>query len=92
MLKTKYKFKVITIEHDAYANGDIFRNNQRNMLIKAGYKMLFGDIYPNYPEKWIVDKAYFEDWWINPDYINISMEYEKLSASQAMILLRNNLV
>lgn len=92
LLKTKFKFKVITIEHDLYINGDEFRNNQREILNKSGYRMLFGDVYPDYPEKWIINKAYFEDWWVNPEFIRSCSLYEKISASEAMILLRNNLV
>jgi len=61
----KYKFGVITYEHDFY--NDItgsYREKSRKLLKEKGYKLICGNIscYQNkYP---------FEDWWIHPDIIN----------------------
>jgi len=61
-----YKFKVITIEHDSYLNGDKEKDEQRKILKDKGYHLLFGDIFVemNGFEK---NKS-FEDWWINSDF------------------------
>lgn len=59
----KYKFKVITIEHDAYRLGDSYRTQQRDFLFSLGYELAIGNVFieqngyePNSP---------FEDWWVN---------------------------
>jgi hypothetical protein len=61
-----YEFKVITIEHDWYQFEDrlIYRAGQREILESLGYERLVSDVYLNNHE-------YFEDWWINPKYINV---------------------
>lgn len=61
-----YKFKIITIEHDLYLNGEKDRNEQRKILISKGYHLLFGDVYVEMAN---FDKEKpFEDWWINPEF------------------------
>lgn len=64
----KYEFKIITIEHDSYRFTDVPRNVQRKILKNAGYHLLCGDLTcpPLY------EGQYFEDWWINPKYIEIN--------------------
>jgi arginyl-tRNA synthetase len=64
---TKHEYKVITIEHDWYQLEDrlIYREEQREILEGLGYKRLASDVYLN-------DHEYFEDWWINPKYIDIN--------------------
>lgn len=58
------EFKVITIEHDVYAiREEIERTPQRELLTKLGYILYKADVeFGGKP---------FEDWWINPKYINI---------------------
>jgi hypothetical protein len=51
-------FKVITIEHDAYRYGDIFRKKERTILSSLGYLLLC----PNVSFSGLT----FEDWWIHP--------------------------
>ena len=61
----KYKFGVITYEHDFY--NDItgtYREKSRRFLKNKGYKLIAGNISP------YTDKYPFEDWWIHPDLIN----------------------
>ena len=61
-----YSFKVITIEHDFYINGDKYRSRQRKILKENGYILLCADVLvplshdtkPNWS---------FEDWWIHKD-------------------------
>lgn len=58
IIKTNYEFKILTIEHDAYAgnvNSDMIP--QRALLSNAGYKM-------------VRQCDIIEDFWINPKYIN----------------------
>jgi hypothetical protein len=61
----KYRFKVITIEHDAYLYGDQYREEQRNILTSHGYFLLCSNVYveqPGFEGK----ECPFEDWWIHP--------------------------
>lgn len=55
----QYTFKVITIEHDFYHFGEIYREKEREILTSFGYQLLCPDVsYPNVGS--------FEDWWIHP--------------------------
>lgn len=61
----EYRFKVITIEHDAYFFGDEYRDPQRNILTSHGYLLVCSNVYveqPGYEGK----ECPFEDWWIDP--------------------------
>jgi len=61
----EYRFKVITIEHDAYVFGDEYRNPQRNILTSHGYFLVCSNVYVEQPG--YEGKEYpFEDWWIDP--------------------------
>jgi hypothetical protein len=51
-------FKVITIEHDFYKYGDLYRNKERQILRSWGYHLLCSDIS--------CVGLTFEDWWIHP--------------------------
>ena len=66
ILKTKYSFKVITIEHDSYLGNDYVIKEkipQRELLKQNGYILLCGDVaqkkHPN---------LYYEDWWVNSNF------------------------
>ena len=70
----KYKFGVITYEHDFYNdNTGSYREKSRRFLKDKGYKLIAGNISP------YSDKCPFEDWWIHPDLIdeNIWKLFEK---------------
>lgn len=54
----KYLFKIITIEHDFYVFGDIYREKEREVLSSLGYHLLCADVLH-------VGRD-FEDWWIHP--------------------------
>jgi hypothetical protein len=61
----EYRFKVITIEHDAYLYGDKYREQQRNLLNSHGYFLICSNVYVEqygYEDK----ECPFEDWWIDP--------------------------
>lgn len=60
----KYKFAVITYEHDYYADETkSYREKSRQFLTNQGYIMVVGNIAPD-------KNSAFEDWWIHPDLIN----------------------
>ena len=60
----KYKFRVITYEHDHYVDMTrSYRDKSRRYLKNMGYTLLFNDIAPN-------DGCSFEDWWIKQDLID----------------------
>lgn len=68
IMESNYKFKIITIEHDAYL-GDAFEQNekipQRKLLESKGYKLICGDIsHSKHPD------LFFEDWWVNPEFFD----------------------
>lgn len=59
------KYRCITIEHDAYRFGDIYKTAQRNVLLNNGYE--------------IVITTAAEDWYVYPNLI--SSEYYSLIKS-----------
>lgn len=68
----KYRFRVITIEHDAYLYGDKYRERQRSILNSYGYLLLCSNVYveqSGYEGK----ECPFEDWWIDPLEFDIQM-------------------
>jgi hypothetical protein len=59
-----YTFKVITIEHDYYRFGDLYRLEERQFLESCGYHLLCPDVK---------NGGYsFEDWWIHPSFFSTS--------------------
>ena len=60
----EYKFKVITIEHDGYLHGDIYRKEQRNILNSLGYFLLCSNVYVE-QDGFYGKQCPFEDWWID---------------------------
>ena len=60
----KYKFSVITFEHDRYCNSNETREQSRNIFKKYGYEMVFEDISNG--------KKAFEDWYIHPSCVNMN--------------------
>lgn len=52
-----YKFKCITLEHDAYHRGISIRNKQREFLQDLGYEI-------------IASLDMYEDWYIHPEYVD----------------------
>lgn len=57
----KYKFRVITIEHDFYIHGDVFRKGEREFLQARGYYLLCSNVKNT--------GNIYEDWWIHPDLV-----------------------
>lgn len=64
------KFKIITIEHDAYRDYyETERKPQREFLTKAGYQLVCGDV--------CATGNPFEDWWVNPEFFTYE-QYQHL--------------
>ena len=60
VMHSNHIFKIITIEHDAYRYGDIYRSKEREILTALGYYLLCPDVSNS--------GAAFEDWWIHPNF------------------------
>ena len=60
VLQSGKTFKIITIEHDAYRYGDVYRTKERDMLSEHGYQL----VCPNVSHNGYV----FEDWWVKPEF------------------------
>jgi hypothetical protein len=60
----KYKFAVITFEHDYYADiTKSYRELSRDYLRDKGYVLVASNIAPN-------NTACYEDWWVHPDLVD----------------------
>lgn len=60
----KYKFAVITYEHDYYVDiSKSYRDKSRRYLKTMGYELLVSDLSPD-------GVSNFEDWWVHPDLID----------------------
>lgn len=60
----RYKFAVITYEHDHYCDETkSYREKSRKYLKSYGYEMVVNDIASDYTST-------FEDWWVHPDLVN----------------------
>lgn len=60
----RYRFAVITFEHDHYADvRRLYRQKSRELLSSYGYVLVVNDIGRD-------SKCSFEDWWVHPDLIS----------------------
>jgi hypothetical protein len=60
----KYKFRVITYEHDDYVDMEkCYRYKSRQFLKSKGYVLVVNDVSPD-------GKSNFEDWWVHPDLVD----------------------
>lgn len=63
VFKSGYEFKAITMEHDAFRGyADTERKPQREYLTQKGYYLLCSNVKN--------DGFEYEDWWVNPKYLN----------------------
>jgi hypothetical protein len=62
----KYRFSVITFEHDLYAdpNNIDIKNRQKELLSGLGYELVRENVTCNHPD------FPFEDWWIDPKVVS----------------------
>lgn len=68
----EFRFRVITIEHDAYHLGDFYRNQQREILEQNGYFLVCSNVYVQ-QNGWTKENCAFEDWWVDPTEFNIDL-------------------
>jgi tetratricopeptide (TPR) repeat protein len=69
----KFKFRIITYEHDYYADVTrTYRQKSREFLESKGYVLLVNDISPD-------GVCNFEDWWIHPDLIDETLQIKMRS-------------
>ena len=62
----KYKFRVITFEHDHYANPtEGYREKSRNFLTSLGYVLFTSNISPD-------KNRPYEDWFVHPELVNMN--------------------
>lgn len=73
VLDSKFKFKIITFEHDYYQNKEI-KQKSREYLISHGYTLLINDIAFNYNNS-------FEDWYVLNEYIDNNL-FDNLSLNK----------
>jgi hypothetical protein len=59
----KYKFAVITYEHDQYIVGSKYSELSRKFLLDKGYTLIVNDVAPD-------RLCSFEDWWVHPDLVD----------------------
>jgi len=60
----KYKFAVITYEHDDYVDmTGLYRQKSRNFLHSQGYILVANDLSTD-------GESNFEDWWVHPDLVD----------------------
>ena len=64
------KFRVATIEHDAYRCGNNPRERMRARMIEHGYALVCADVCS-------MDGAPYEDWWVHPSVVPLT-RYEHL--------------
>jgi len=68
----KYRFRVITFEHDYYSmalsESERVRSRQREILGNLGYTLIAGNI-SNYGSNGVMNS--FEDWWVDPNLVDI---------------------
>ena len=59
----KYRFAVITYEHDWYSDDKTYKDKSRKYLQMMGYQLVVSNIS-------VDDNSPFEDWWIHPDLVD----------------------
>lgn len=59
------RFRILTVEHDAYRFGDGPRQSMRALLRRHGYELLCPDVCN--------DDQPFEDWWVDPKVVDMTV-------------------
>lgn len=61
----RYKFGIITLEHDSYRLGTDRRDEMRKILKDRGYILLVNDVA-------FTELCAYEDWYVHPDVVSIN--------------------
>ena len=75
----KLRFRVMTVEHDAYRFGDGVRQEMRSLIGRAGYELIAADVIVQYVEDASPQAAAlngflpFEDWYVRPGLVDMSI-------------------
>lgn len=59
----KYRFKVITYEHDWYCDDKSYRDKSRRYLESMGYELIVSNIS-------VDENSPFEDWWVHKELVS----------------------
>jgi len=73
----KYKFRVITFEHDRWYSGDRIYNESRKFFTDLGYVRLVPNIAPD-------NRQDYEDWYVHPELVYPEV-IEKMKITQGKI-------
>lgn len=65
LLESNFKCAVITFEHANYQDQDGAREQSREYLTGLGYDLLVPNV------QILIDKYEFEDWWVNPELVDM---------------------
>jgi tetratricopeptide (TPR) repeat protein len=72
----KFRFAVITFEHDYYADiTKSYRDLSREYLKEKGYNLVVSNVSPN-------DFAIYEDWWVHPDLTDVEIIKKMISIKE----------
>lgn len=75
----KYKFKVITYEHDHYLCRDkTIRERSREYLQNLGYKLVVANMSPD-------DWKVYEDWYVHPDLVDSNIVNQFLTLDRDVV-------
>jgi hypothetical protein len=79
----KYKFRVITYEHDHYVDlTKSYREKSRRYLSSLGYTLVVNDVSPS-------GECSFEDWWVMEDLVDFAMLERMRSHAKEMNEIKN---
>lgn len=82
----KYKFSVITFEHDNYCDNKNIKEKSRKLLKSFGYDLIFDEISFD-------SEHSYEDWWVHPKLIEqkifnqMKIVDEKIKSGKSCIML-----
>jgi len=80
----KYKFRVITYEHDHYVDwSKTYKKKSRKYLEMMGYELVIGDVSPE-------GSLTFEDWWVHPDLVDRNL-IEKIKRTNGIVNIKEHM-
>jgi hypothetical protein len=78
----KFKFAVITFEHDYYADLEkTIRDESRTYLESKGYVLVIGNVSMN-------DFCPYEDWWVHPDLVSQEKIAQMLNDKESVVNIK----
>jgi hypothetical protein len=84
IIKTSREFKIITIEHDVYRGyNETEKKPQVELLSKMGYTLVCSNV--------MLSGNAFEDWWVNPKFVDLKKYSHLICENKDAIEIINNL-